>query len=77
MAAPPRVPDHDKRSKIALGVAVICLLFLLESAQAHRVSPHPASPLLWSLLAAGGIGALVYALLCRLRLRKRRNREER
>ncbi len=39
-----QAPDYDKRSKIALGVAVICGLFVLETVQAHRVAPQAASP---------------------------------
>lgn len=36
--------DLKRKSAIALGVAVICRLFLLESSFAHRVTPNPASP---------------------------------
>ena len=65
MPSPP--PDYDRHSKIALGVAVICGLFILETAQAHRVAPNPASPFVWAVLGGVGVGALLYALWCRRR----------
>ncbi len=64
--------DYDKRSKLALGVAVICGLFILETLQANRVSPNPHSPIVWAVLAAVGVGALLYALWCRTRVSGRR-----
>jgi hypothetical protein len=67
MARPPI--DYDKRSKLALGVAVICGLFILETLQANRVSPNPHSPLVWAVLGGVGVGALVYAAWCRRRSR--------
>lgn len=44
------------RSRLAAGVSVICILFLLETWNAHRLAPHPASPLIWSVL---GLAATV------------------
>ena len=35
---------HARRSKIALGFALICGVFLLETAFAHRTHPSPLSP---------------------------------
>lgn len=71
-AMPAQPPDYDKRSKLALGVAVICGLFILETLQANRVSPNAASPIVWTILGATGVGALLYSLWCR-----RRSAEER
>ncbi len=68
MSRPPI--DHDKRSKLALGVAVICGLFILETLQANRVSPNPNSPIVWAVLGGVGVGALVYALWCRTRVKR-------
>lgn len=69
---PTQPPDYDKRSKIALGVAVICVLFILETLQANRVSPNPNSPVVWAVLGGVGVAALVYALWCRRRARSER-----
>lgn len=48
--------DPATKSKLFLGFAVVCLLFLFETAVAHRHLPSPASPYIWALL---GCGALV------------------
>ena len=68
MTAP--VSDLKRRTRIALGMAVVALVFLGESVVAHRVAPHPASPWVWMALGAAGSGALAYALGCALRLRR-------
>lgn len=58
-----------RRSRIAFSVAVICGLFITETLSAHRVHPSPASPFIWAALGTLGVGALVYALWCKLKLR--------
>jgi hypothetical protein len=52
--------ELKRKSAIALGISLICLLFLLETTFAHRVMPSPASPVVWSLL--GAVGAIALAL---------------
>lgn len=54
--------EYARKSKIALGLAVICLVFLLETSVAHRTTPSPASPYVWSGLGLTALGCLVYAL---------------
>lgn len=52
--------ELKRKSAIALGVGLICGVFLLETSFAHRVTPSPASPYVWSLL--GAVGAVALAL---------------
>jgi hypothetical protein len=39
-----------RRSRIAFGLAGVCVMFLIETRVAHGVTPHPASPLVWAVL---------------------------
>lgn len=48
-----------RKSRIAWGLGVICLLFLLETWNADRLMPNPASPVVWGVL--GTLGALACA----------------
>jgi hypothetical protein len=48
-----------RKSRLAFGLGLICLLFLLETWNAHRVMPHPASPYIW--VALGLAGAIAFA----------------
>ena len=50
-------PKH--KAAIALGVALICVLFLVETAVAHHHHPSPASPFVWGALSLVAVGALV------------------
>lgn len=59
-----------QKSRLCAGVAVICALFLLETWNAHRVNPHPASPVVWLVLGAVGAVAAVAAVWYRLRARR-------
>ena len=47
-----RRADFRRKSALAFGVAAICVMFILETVQAHRVQPHPASPFIWATLGA-------------------------
>jgi peptidoglycan/LPS O-acetylase OafA/YrhL len=51
--------QHLRKSRLALGIAVICVIFGLESSVAHRVMPSPYSWLLWTVLSVVGVAALV------------------
>lgn len=72
MAGPndPRAEDA-KRAKIALGLALVQLLFIGETAVAHRHMPSPASPVVWTLLGAGTALCLGLAAWFHLRSRRR------
>lgn len=62
--------DWTRRSQLCFGMAVICVLFLVETAVAHRSVPHPASPIVWGVLGLVGMGAVVAGVVCRLRARR-------
>ena len=47
-----RRAEYRRKSSLAFGLAAICALFILETMQAHRVQPHPASPFIWATLGA-------------------------
>jgi len=57
--------ELQRKAAIALGVSLICGVFLLETSFAHRVMPSPASPVVWSLLGAVGAIALVLSAFFR------------
>lgn len=61
-------PRH--KAAIALGVAVICVLFLVETAVAHHHHPSAASPYVWAVLATVAVGALVASVRWRLQARR-------
>ncbi len=65
-------PRH--KAAIALGVAVICVLFLVETAVANHHHPSQASPYVWGVLALVAVGALAASV--RWRLRARRDQDE-
>lgn len=69
MALDPVRARHLQRSRIAFGVAVICALFLAETAVAHRTTPSPASPLVWALLGSVAVAALAVGAWSRWKAR--------
>lgn len=50
--------DDSRKSKIALGVIVICALAIGETSIADHMRPNPASPIVWTVLATVAILAL-------------------
>ena len=67
-----KTKDEHKANN-ALGIFVICLMLLPETFFADRHFPHPASPYVWSVLAAVGLGSLAYYVRFRIRSRGRRD----
>ena len=65
----PTPSDWRRRASLAFGVAVIALLFIVETSFAHRRSPHPASPWIWAVLAVVGVVSLGVGLGCQWRAR--------
>jgi hypothetical protein len=61
-----------QRARLAWGVACICGLFLLETSVVHRLTPHPASPWIWSGLGIVAVVAVVMALVWGRRARQAR-----
>jgi drug/metabolite transporter (DMT)-like permease len=64
-------PRDRRQAAIALGIGLICLVFLLETAIAHRTHPSPASPYVWGGL--GTVALLAFGRVLWLRLRRRRD----
>lgn len=50
--------DDSRKSKIALGVIVICTLAIGETSIADHMRPNPASPIVWTVLATVAFLAL-------------------
>lgn len=63
-------PSLDRRAKLAFGIALICGLFLVETAVAHRSTPHPASVFIWAALGTVAVGALVLGAVWHRRARR-------
>ena len=68
-ASDPVRERHLQRSRIAFGICVICGLFLAETMVAHRTTPSPASPVVWTLLGGVAVAALVVGLWSRAKAR--------
>jgi peptidoglycan/LPS O-acetylase OafA/YrhL len=51
--------EYRRKSQLAFGIALICILFLLETWNADRQMPNPASPLIWAVLGTIAAVALV------------------
>jgi hypothetical protein len=72
MPRPPVTPaTWKRRAQLALGFACILILFILETVNAHRVTPSPASPYVWAALGLGAAGCLAWAVYCHGRARQR------
>jgi hypothetical protein len=46
--------ENERKSKIALGIVVICVIFGLETRLADARMPNPLTPWVWALLALAG-----------------------
>lgn len=58
-----------RKSALALGITVISLVFILETSIAHRTTPSPASPIVWTVLGVTALGGVVMALWYRRKAR--------
>lgn len=58
---------RERRANNALGVCLICVVFMGESIVAHHVRPNAASPFVWVALGLIGAASLVYYLKHRAR----------
>jgi hypothetical protein len=58
-----------RKSAIALGMAVISLVFILETSIAHQTTPSPYSPVVWTVLGVMLAGGLIMAAWFRSRAR--------
>jgi len=59
-----------RRSAIALGIAVISFVFIVETSIAHRAMPSPHSPVVWTVLGVTLLGGAVMAAWFRRRARE-------
>jgi len=60
-----RRAELTRQPRLCFGVAVIALLFLMETAVAHRSAPSAASPYIWAGLGLVAVLALLRGLWCR------------
>jgi hypothetical protein len=58
------------RSRIALGIGVITLVSLVETVNIDRITPNPASPVVWTVLGLIGAASLACAVWCRSKARR-------
>ena len=59
-----------RKSAIALGIAVISFVFIVETSIAHRAMPSPHSPIVWTVLGVTLLGGVVMAAWFRRRARE-------
>lgn len=75
----PEVPPAEllRKSRLAFGVALICLLAAAETVVAHHAQPNPLSVGVWAVLGSAAGAALVAALWLRRRWQQALRRQAR
>ena len=62
---------YRRKSQLAAGVALICVFFLIETFNADRITPNPASPYIWTVLGLVAAAASGLAVWFRYRANER------
>jgi drug/metabolite transporter (DMT)-like permease len=52
-----RRKDLQRSAALAWGIGLVAMVFLLETAVAHRSHPSPASPWIWAMLGVTATAA--------------------
>lgn len=65
-----------RKSQLAWGACLICVVFLLETVNADRLLPNPLSPLVWTVLGIGGVVSAALALWFRRRAAQARSQRQ-
>jgi hypothetical protein len=60
-----QIKELKNRGAIALGISLICVVFLVETGVAHQTMPSAASPVVWTGLSLVALVSAMTAWVCR------------